>query len=183
MQSSHAAGAVDVVFDDPNLIADAGLVPVVALAEQIDLPELVAEHVVITGAATVRGEPGGEGDVATGRDGRRSGLDRGCGPAAAGRQQCGVLHRARPRHLITGHHPGSACSRSANATPPACLARVIAWSHWRHRRQHQARACHYHRCGHPLPPRRCSTKRWTISKKRSHGMEAHPEESSIHHIS
>jgi hypothetical protein len=55
MQSSHAAGAVDVVFDDPNLIADAGLVPVVALAEQIDLPELVAEHVVITGAANSAG--------------------------------------------------------------------------------------------------------------------------------
>jgi hypothetical protein len=55
MQSSHAAGAVDVVFDDPNLIADAGLVPVVALAEQIGLPELVAEQVVITGAANSGG--------------------------------------------------------------------------------------------------------------------------------
>jgi hypothetical protein len=54
------------------------------------------------------------------------------------------------------------------------LARVIAGSHWRRRRQHQARACHYHRCGHPLPPRRCSSKRWTISKKRNHGVEAHP---------
>src|SRR5439155_9687868 len=38
MQSSHAATAVDVAFDDPNLIADAGLVPVVALAEQVGLP-------------------------------------------------------------------------------------------------------------------------------------------------
>jgi hypothetical protein len=27
------------MFDDPNLIADGGLVPVVALAEQIGLPE------------------------------------------------------------------------------------------------------------------------------------------------
>jgi hypothetical protein len=35
MKVSHAAAAVDVVFDDPNLIADAGLVPVVALAEQV----------------------------------------------------------------------------------------------------------------------------------------------------
>ena len=55
MQSSHAAAAVDVAFDDPNLIADAGLVPLVALAEQIGLPELVAEHVAITGAANGAG--------------------------------------------------------------------------------------------------------------------------------
>ena len=50
MQSSHAATAVDVAFDDPNLIADAGLVPVVASAEQVGLPGLVTEHVRITGA-------------------------------------------------------------------------------------------------------------------------------------
>jgi hypothetical protein len=55
MQSSHAATAVDIAFDDPNLIADAGLVPVVALAEQIGLPELFAEHVTITGAANSAG--------------------------------------------------------------------------------------------------------------------------------
>src|SRR2546423_7471041 len=55
MQSSHAVHAVDVVFDDPNLIADAGLVPVVALAEQIGLPELVADHVAITDAANSAG--------------------------------------------------------------------------------------------------------------------------------
>jgi len=55
MQSSHAAAVVDVAFDDPNLIADAGLVPVIALAEQVGLPDLVAEHVTITGRPTVRG--------------------------------------------------------------------------------------------------------------------------------
>ena len=55
MQSSHAAAAVDVAFDDPNLIADAGLVPVVALAEQVGLPDLVTEHVAITGAANGAG--------------------------------------------------------------------------------------------------------------------------------
>ena len=41
MQSSHAASAVDIAFDDPNLIADGGLVSVVALAEQVGRPELV----------------------------------------------------------------------------------------------------------------------------------------------
>ena len=55
MQSSHAASAVDVVFDDPNLIADAGLIPVVALAEQVGLPELVTDLVRITGAANSAG--------------------------------------------------------------------------------------------------------------------------------
>jgi hypothetical protein len=39
MRSSHAAQAVDFAFDDPNLIADGGLVPVLALAEQVGLPE------------------------------------------------------------------------------------------------------------------------------------------------
>src|SRR5215468_2395558 len=55
MQSSHAVTAVDVAFDDPNLIADAGLVPVVALAERIGLPELIADHVSIVDAANSAG--------------------------------------------------------------------------------------------------------------------------------
>ena len=55
MQSSHAASAVGVVFDDPNLIADAGLVPVVALAERAGLPELVTELVRIRGTANGAG--------------------------------------------------------------------------------------------------------------------------------
>lgn len=55
MKASHAAAAVDVAFDDPNLIADAGLVPVLALAEQIGVPELVAKQVAITGAANGAG--------------------------------------------------------------------------------------------------------------------------------
>jgi hypothetical protein len=55
MQSSHAATAVDVAFDDANLVADAGLVPVLALAEQVGLPELVAEHLAIEGVANGAG--------------------------------------------------------------------------------------------------------------------------------
>jgi hypothetical protein len=50
MQSSHAAAAVDIAFDDPNLIADAGLVSVVALAERLDLAGLVGDRVRIVGA-------------------------------------------------------------------------------------------------------------------------------------
>lgn len=55
MQSSHAATVLDVAFDDPNLIADAGLVPAVALAEQVGVPGLVEEHVTISGAANSAG--------------------------------------------------------------------------------------------------------------------------------
>jgi hypothetical protein len=55
MQSCHAAAAVDVAFDEPNLIVDAGLVSVVALPERIGLPDLVGEHVAIDGAANSAG--------------------------------------------------------------------------------------------------------------------------------
>jgi hypothetical protein len=55
MQSSHAPTVVDVAFDDPNLVADAGLVPVVALAEQVGLPQLILDHVSIVDAANSAG--------------------------------------------------------------------------------------------------------------------------------
>src|SRR3954454_20909746 len=55
MRSSHAATAVDVAFDDQNLIADAGLVPVVALAEQVGLAELIVERLAIVDAANGAG--------------------------------------------------------------------------------------------------------------------------------
>lgn len=55
MQSLHVAAVVDIAFDEANLIADAGLVPAVALAEQVGLPGLVDEHVAIVGAANSAG--------------------------------------------------------------------------------------------------------------------------------
>jgi hypothetical protein len=50
MQCSHKPAAVSAAFDDPNLIAHAGLVPVMRLAERCGLPRLVAEKVKLTGA-------------------------------------------------------------------------------------------------------------------------------------
>jgi Transposase DDE domain group 1 len=41
----HAGRAVDAMFDDPNLVSCAGLVPVMRLAEQVDLTGLVAGRV------------------------------------------------------------------------------------------------------------------------------------------
>lgn len=51
MQSSHDTAKIEIAFDDPNLIADAGLVPVVTLAERVGLPGLVTERVRIVDAA------------------------------------------------------------------------------------------------------------------------------------
>jgi hypothetical protein len=50
MKSSHAAVHVSAVFDEPNLIADAGLLPVVRLAERAGLPDLAGSAIRIEGA-------------------------------------------------------------------------------------------------------------------------------------
>lgn len=55
MQSLYGHRQVDVAFDDPNLIADSGLVPLVALAEQIGLPDLVLEHLAIVDGPNAAG--------------------------------------------------------------------------------------------------------------------------------
>ncbi len=55
MQSSHTASAVSVSFSEPNLVAHAGLVAGVRLAERCGLPELVAAKVNIMGAANSAG--------------------------------------------------------------------------------------------------------------------------------
>ncbi|TDE32371.1 IS1380 family transposase [Actinomadura sp. 6K520] len=55
MQSSHAVSAVGAGFDEPNLMADAGLVPVVRLAERAGLPELVSTAVRIKGSGNGAG--------------------------------------------------------------------------------------------------------------------------------
>lgn len=48
MRASHVAAAT---FDDPNLVSCAGLAPVVALAEQCGLQELLARHLSVPGTA------------------------------------------------------------------------------------------------------------------------------------
>ncbi len=57
MQSSHVSSAVAAAFDEPNLIADAGLVPVVRLAERAGLPELAAGALRIEVRATAPAPP------------------------------------------------------------------------------------------------------------------------------
>ena len=55
MRLLHSLARTRASFDDPNLVSHAGLVPVMALAERADLPELVADHL----------RPAGEGGVNT----------------------------------------------------------------------------------------------------------------------
>jgi hypothetical protein len=59
MQVSHTPAAVSAVFDDPNLIAHAGLVPVMRLAERCGLDRLVAEHVKLPGGKNGAGASAG----------------------------------------------------------------------------------------------------------------------------
>lgn len=47
MQLSHEAAKVSVVFDDPNLIGCAGLVPALALAQRVDLDRLVSDTLTV----------------------------------------------------------------------------------------------------------------------------------------
>ena len=48
MRLLHSRRGVDAVFDDPNLVSCAGLVPVMRLAEQVDLAGVVDRRVRMT---------------------------------------------------------------------------------------------------------------------------------------
>src|SRR3954469_25531227 len=47
MQLFHDPAVIDAVFDEANLVSCAGLVPVMALAEQAGLSELLAERLTV----------------------------------------------------------------------------------------------------------------------------------------
>ena len=47
MQLSHTRPVASAIFDDPNLVSCAGLVPIVALAQQCDLPALADRHLTL----------------------------------------------------------------------------------------------------------------------------------------
>src|SRR3954464_7171839 len=47
MQLCHTSAATSAVFDDPNLVSSAGLVPVLTLARAAGLPSLAQEHLSV----------------------------------------------------------------------------------------------------------------------------------------
>jgi len=55
MQVSHTPAAVSAAFDDPNLVAHAGLVPVMRLAERCGLSALVTQKVKVSGTTNGAG--------------------------------------------------------------------------------------------------------------------------------
>ncbi|MEU9625177.1 IS1380 family transposase [Streptomyces sp. NPDC048155] len=55
MQVSHTPAAVSAAFDDPNLVAHAGLVPVMRLAERCGLSGLVTQKVKLSGTTNGAG--------------------------------------------------------------------------------------------------------------------------------
>ena len=74
MRLLHGLAKTHATFDDPNLVSQAGLVPVMALAQRAGLADLVAEHVRI--GRRVRGERAPEGALPGRRDDRRGGQHR-----------------------------------------------------------------------------------------------------------
>jgi hypothetical protein len=74
VQVSHKFAADSAVFDDDHLVSLAGLVPVMALAEQTRLPALLADKVHIAEPRIKSGTEIGHadrGDVRGGRQHRR----------------------------------------------------------------------------------------------------------------
>ena len=51
MQLSHTVRAISATFDEPNLIASAGLVPAVVLAQQVGIGRLADHHLTVPGSA------------------------------------------------------------------------------------------------------------------------------------
>ena len=73
MRLLHELAKIHASFDDPNLVSQAGLVPVMALAEQAGLPGLAGE---CAARPSVWGECAPEGALPGRRDDRRGGQHR-----------------------------------------------------------------------------------------------------------
>jgi hypothetical protein len=100
MKASHTPAAVSAAFDDPNLIAHAGLVPVMRLAERCGLSRLVTQKVKLTGTTNGAGASvdAKVTSIVAGVPKKRTGLDGPywpttrliCPPHWSGRQQPGT---------------------------------------------------------------------------------------------
>src|SRR5919201_2488105 len=118
----HTAGKTRALFDDPNLIADAGLVPQVRLAEGVGLPELVSDTVKITDADNSGGANAPAKVMTTVAAMAAGGPHRRCGPPAAYRD-AGAC-RGHPRTVDSGHvsavvHPRSCAAVACGASQTA----------------------------------------------------------------
>ena len=55
MKLSHTLPPVSAVFDDPDFVSSAGLIPVVRLAQDAGLPAVADEYLSVTGAKGAHG--------------------------------------------------------------------------------------------------------------------------------
>lgn len=126
---------ISAVFDDPNLIGTAGLVPVMGLAEEAGLADLVAGHVSVPGSATGRGRsPPSRPGPATPRPRPRRTRRRGPG-RARGRRPRRPGHRWARRSRQTRRcsarpsaprwSGGGPCPRVAAPAPRQCVAPAL----------------------------------------------------------
>ena len=74
MRLLHELAKIHATFDDPHLVSQAGLVPVMALAQRAGLGELAGEHVRISRPCGVNAQV--KVAVPGGRDDRRGGQHR-----------------------------------------------------------------------------------------------------------
>ena len=111
MQLSHVFPVRSMVFDEPNLVSHAGLVPAMAMAGKAGLIELADRHLTVAWRAGPCGRV--EGICAGRGDGGGCGLDRGHGGAAARRHGSAVRRGAGTDHF--GHVPAGV---EVRARPP-----------------------------------------------------------------
>ncbi|WP_329164911.1 hypothetical protein OG204_04785 [Streptomyces sp. NBC_01387] len=129
MQVSHTRAAVSAAFDDANLIAHAGLVPVMRLAERCGLPRLVREKVRLTGTKNGAGASA-DAKVTSIVGGMAAGVEASCprspdaepgmaqdrGPTAGLWNGTVVSHRKRPRQpLSAGEEADNTAYRKGRA--------------------------------------------------------------------
>jgi hypothetical protein len=93
MQVSHTPAAVSAAFDDPNLVAHAGLVPVMRLAERCGLSGLVTQKVKLTGTTN------GAGAAA---DAKVSSIVAGMAAGADSIDDLRILRHGAMRSVFTG---------------------------------------------------------------------------------
>jgi len=132
MRLSHGSSALSATFDDPNLVAVGGLVPVVALAQSCRLGEMVGEKLTLRSKGGVNAQlkvPALVAGMVAGADSiadmdlpdRPAGRRRRIGPLSTDSSR--RVRRVR-RHLVTrttdqvsGDRPGAAVVTPPNPAP------------------------------------------------------------------
>ena len=106
MQACHTAAAVSAVFDEPNLVSCAGLVPVLRLAERAGLPAAAQQRVRL---------PASAGSGAANPGAKITSIVAGMVAGADSIDDLGVIPGLRQSHVIMagccGDTPGLAFSR------------------------------------------------------------------------